>query len=187
MKDGRLSTWLVTLVIVIVVAACSQGQPVAPTAATTSAPGIASDSTGRTPVPMHADLTGTAWLDLDNRLGCAVTPYTVVAKATGPWSHMGVVQMSSQHCITGVDSDGAPLFAGTAVYRAANGDELHTSYTGTMHPGPTAPMAGHFTITGGTGRFADASGEGEWSGQVTMNSPSGPWPTVWHKSGRIVY
>ncbi len=48
---------------------------------------------------------------------------------------------------------------GTATLKAANGDELYTSFTGT-----TATAAGTATgnfvhhITGGTGRFADASG-----------------------------
>jgi hypothetical protein len=186
MTKQRLSG-LLLFVIIVVVAGCTRDTSVSSVAATTPSPIVAADSTARAPVPMHADLTGTAWLDFGNPLGCTVQPFTVLAQATGTWSHMGLIEMNSRHCITGVNSQGAPLFAGTAVYRAANGDELHTSYTGTMSVGPIAEMEGGFLITGGTGRFADASGRGEWTGEVTMNSPAGPWPTVWHKNGQIVY
>ena len=56
-----------------------------------------------------------------------------------------------------------PPFAvqGTAVFTAANGDQFYTSIVGTTTPtGPTS-ATGSFvhTITGGTGRFADASGQ----------------------------
>ena len=49
---------------------------------------------------------------------------------------------------------------GTAVFTASNGDEFYTSFTGTATPngqGANLVLMTH-TITGGTGRFADASG-----------------------------
>lgn len=50
--------------------------------------------------------------------------------------------------------------AGTTVFVADNGDEFYTSFTGTSTPGPngTSIVVVHHTITGGTGRFADATG-----------------------------
>jgi hypothetical protein len=186
MTPHRPVGWLLA-VVVVVFTGCRNPAPLAPTPVAEPLPTVSADSTARTPVPLKADLTGTAWFDFANPLGCTVTPFTVVARATGPMSHLGLVEMNSMHCITGVNSQGAPLFAGTAVYRAANGDELHTSYTGTMGPGPIAGMSGEFVITGGTGRFADSTGDGKWSGEVTLNSPAGPWPTVWHKSASVVY
>jgi hypothetical protein len=48
---------------------------------------------------------------------------------------------------------------GTAILTAANGDELHTSFTGTTATA-AGTATGNFvhTITGGTGRFSNASG-----------------------------
>ena len=50
---------------------------------------------------------------------------------------------------------------GDLVLTAANGDQLHIVYSGNPVPTPTPPIAkltGKFTIDGGTGRFAQASG-----------------------------
>ena len=50
--------------------------------------------------------------------------------------------------------------SGTAVFTAANGDEFYTSFTGTATPnglGANIVVMTH-SITGGTGRFTDASG-----------------------------
>ena len=184
----RFVAWLPAAVLVAVTG-CTDGAPASPVAATAPTAAFAAASTSRTAVPMQAELSGTAWIDFNNPLGCTVTPFTIVAAGTGQWSHMGAVEMTSRHCITGTNAQGEPVFAGTAVYRAANGDQLHSSYTGTMHQaaGASTPMDGPFAITGGTGRFADASGNGTWSAEVTMNSPAGPWPTTWHKRASIVY
>jgi hypothetical protein len=49
---------------------------------------------------------------------------------------------------------------GTAIFTAANGDTLTATVDGQATPtGPTTlSIVEHYTITGGTGRFADASG-----------------------------
>lgn len=49
---------------------------------------------------------------------------------------------------------------GTAVFTAANGDEFYTTFTGTATPTGTGSneIEMHHTITGGTGRFENASG-----------------------------
>ena len=49
---------------------------------------------------------------------------------------------------------------GTAVFTAANGDEFYTTFTGTATPTGTGSneVEMHHTITGGTGRFENASG-----------------------------
>ncbi|MEP6762500.1 MAG: hypothetical protein ABJA93_14190 [Sporichthyaceae bacterium] len=50
---------------------------------------------------------------------------------------------------------------------AANGDELHWTYSGTGTP-PDASgdvvLSGTFVITGGTGRFSSATGGGSFEG-----------------------
>jgi hypothetical protein len=49
-------------------------------------------------------------------------------------------------------------WTGTATYVAANGDKLFTTISGAGTLGPPAQSTAVDTITGGTGRFADASG-----------------------------
>ena len=50
--------------------------------------------------------------------------------------------------------------AGTAVFKAANGDEFYTQFRGTSTPTGNGTSRGDIfhTITGGTGRFEDATG-----------------------------
>ena len=50
--------------------------------------------------------------------------------------------------------------SGTTVFVSDNGDEFYTSFTGTSTPGPngTSTVVVTHTITGGTGRFSDATG-----------------------------
>lgn len=75
----------------------------------------------------------------------------------------------------------APPFSlgGTAVFTAANGDEFYTSFTGTAIPNGTGAnqIEMHHTITGGTGRFENASGS--FSG-YTVAVPG-------HSNGYITY
>ena len=54
---------------------------------------------------------------------------------------------------------------GSLVFIAANGDRLYADVAGGFISPTTA--VGTYTFTGGTGRFADASGEAEWVGVTT--------------------
>jgi len=59
------------------------------------------------------------------------------------------------------------LFTGDVTFKAPNGDSFTTSSTGTetCTSNPSVyTEAATFAITGGTGRFADATGSGTWTG-----------------------
>ena len=73
----------------------------------------------------------------------------------GNATHLGRFTITSSFNVTP-----PPISAtGTARWTAANGDELLTSTAGTaVIAFPTATITETHTITGGTGRFADASG-----------------------------
>jgi len=75
--------------------------------------------------------------------------------------------------------------AGTTVFVADNGDEFYTSFTGTSTPGPngTSTVVVHHTITGGTGRFSDATGT--FTGNTIAN-PALPTGTITYE-GTISY
>ena len=53
----------------------------------------------------------------------------------------------------------------SATYTAANGDQLHATFAGTLN-GATGVITATVTYVGGTGRFANASGTATLSGQV---------------------
>ena len=64
-----------------------------------------------------------------------------------------------------VHADGSAK--GTAVFTAANGDQLFMEIEGVPTNSPT--IGGTFTFTGGTGRFSDASGEADFMGVITFD------------------
>jgi hypothetical protein len=84
---------------------------------------------------------------------------TTIIAATGQATHLGE---SSEAITTTVTFSGAPCgtIAGTGTARAADGDELFFSTSGTICPEGAgfSSVSITRTITGGTGRFADASG-----------------------------
>ncbi|MEK6252872.1 MAG: hypothetical protein AABM43_13280 [Actinomycetota bacterium] len=103
--------------------------------------------------PLSSTSTGTVVLDLATGAGTAET--------SGQLSHLGRITSTvdvTSFTLTGPDTFS---FTGTATDVAANGDKLFTTgaATGTLTPTGTETTT-VFTITGGTGRFADASGTG---------------------------
>jgi hypothetical protein len=73
------------------------------------------------------------------------------ASATGQATHLGQFTRTENLVLY---ADGS--FVGTLTFIAANGDELDADFVG-QFTSPTTAVA-TYTFTGGTGRFADASG-----------------------------
>jgi len=65
-----------------------------------------------------------------------------------------------------------------------NGDQLQVSFTGTGTPDPTDPsffqLSGTGTVTGGTGRFHNATGELQAPGVAHAETPPGVFPGAGH-------
>jgi hypothetical protein len=73
--------------------------------------------------------------------------------------HLGRTTLTATEAGTATPS--GPTLTGTAVFTAANGDQLFTTFSGTAtFPGPNGIVtaSGTDTVTGGTGRFVGASG-----------------------------
>lgn len=107
----------------------------------------------------------------------------------GDVSHLGASVMTGRHPTPG-ETD---IADGKMKLVAANGDEVWMTYTG--YAPPVDPATGlvvvevDYTISGGTGRFAGASGGGEMTGYVTfLGFDVFAWPAtfVW-SGGTIVY
>jgi hypothetical protein len=65
--------------------------------------------------------------------------------------------------------------SGTTVYTAANGDELHATHSGPLAPpiGPFLDLDVTMTFTGGTGRFAHATGTAHGAGVINLATATG--------------
>jgi len=89
--------------------------------------------------------------------------FRVTGTGTGRATHMGAATITVDECVNFVREPGRVHVYGMLVLTAANGDELHVSVdkVGDL-PGPTgdAHVKGPYEVTGGTGRFAAATGSG---------------------------
>ena len=180
MTARALSLWCVAAMLGAA-AACSGTTPASPSATptaplATSSRALATPagySTARVPVPLEARLAGQTYADPAVPCPGSPLPVAIVSVMSGPVTHMGLAEMRSQHCIVGQNPDGSLLVSGSAVIRAANGDEIHGTYTGSMYgfspapaPGTLMTAGGMMLLAGGTGRFADASGQLAWDVEV---------------------
>ena len=170
---------LVALSMCLLAAACSQqpGSPISP-----SMSPVASTQTAAmhgTSLPFQGDISGTT-------RGVFTPPATleIILSGEGNATHLG--RFTSEEHAIGTFPD--PVATGTWVFTAANGDRLFatTESTGTPVGPGIDDVKTVATITGGTGRFADASGaftalvrsshegdtgefSGSFSGHVSLN------------------
>jgi hypothetical protein len=153
-------------------------------------------------LPFKGSLEGVANFNMTGRAErCRTTalPFVTESAGSGTATHLGRLAWSSAHCTELPTAAPPPYFVferGVWNFVAANGDELRVEYTGEqidpldpMDPQPMALVA-HGTITGGTGRFANATGWLELRGEVRV--PAGgleapDWPLHFDVEGRIRY
>lgn len=93
-------------------------------------------------------------------------------------AHLGRTTAIVEQVVTFTGATTA-IASNTTVYTAANGDQLFVSWTGTaLSSGPDNTFSGPETITGGTGRFAGASGSTWVSGTASFATMSGQFTSV---------
>lgn len=153
----------------------------------TLVPSAAASSAAR---PFHGTIVGGA--EVAPEAACPIGLKTL-SWATGAITHLGLADMESMHCTPNPPFGDAPgaILGGQVTLTAANGDTLAGTYAGTVNP--FAPVEGAIvsgeataTITGGTGRFADASGTFEMSFEGVFH-PEGPMTMTWILDGAITY
>jgi hypothetical protein len=144
--------------------------------------------------PFKARMAGTVTFEWPGEWpsGCAMV--TTVTHATGQATHLGLAVATASHC------PAQPTYAndGRLTLTAANGDMLYGTYD--YVPGPAAPTP--VTWTGGTGRFAGASGSAFMDWKVVQQfipgcnpdpTPSAcfdfsvPWPWSATMTGTVSY
>ncbi len=120
----------------------------------------------------------------------AALPPTSLARfnGTSQMTHMGNAAQSGTLTLT---PNGSPVLfpgQGSVTITAANGDTVTFDYSGILkilNPA-TGEGAGTFNITGGTGRFANASGGGTFYAVIDLSqSPNQPMTVV--LDGQISY
>ncbi len=135
-------------------------------------------SAGPTSVPFTATLV-TQERITPNFPGSGLCPGFVLTGATagsGTAMHLGNVTGSGSDCVNPTSPFTFAFSHGKLTMVAVDGDVLHADYAGTLRPSATPPMftvAGQYTITGGTGRFANASGNGTVGGLENIQTGQG--------------
>lgn len=138
--------YVLALGFCVFTAACAGEGPRTPTSPSSSAtPAAATDAKAASALPFKGTLEGTELI---------VGPVTAHhIDATGNATQLGLFTLVVDLTIN------PPLGFGTAVWTAANGDQLFTSTTGAgVVTPPIVTISETHTITGGTGRFAGATG-----------------------------
>jgi hypothetical protein len=138
-------------------------------------------------VPFKGNVTAT-W----DHILSALPPPTGSSLATftggGPMTHMGNTTQTGTLTLQPPNAAGAFPGSGSLTITAANGDTVTFDYVGVLTtPSPTTGVgSGTFIISGGTGRFADAKGSGEFRAVIDMSQPALQPMTV-VLDGRIAY
>jgi hypothetical protein len=98
--------------------------------------------------------------------------------------HLGRTTASAQETATFTAT--GPIIVNSTTYTAADGDQLFVNFNGTGTPpdqNAVVSVSGTETVTGGTGRFAGASGSLSRTGSVSTASLAGEF----EMSGTITY
>ena len=129
-------------------------------------------------VPFKASVTTTETL-LPNPAVCPAFPFlTGTTTGSGNASHMGAITFVSTDCV--MPSPTSFSFSdGKLTVTGANGDEVRAVYNGELLPVPDAApftlftVSGSYSIVGGTGRFAGATGSGALQGTTNIVTKQG--------------
>jgi hypothetical protein len=135
-----------------------------------AAPGIAAAKRGGTDRPLKGSTSATTTVNIATQTG--------TSQGTAVVSHLGRSSFTLNFAFT--ITGGTVNVTGTGTLVAANGDEVFVTFTGTATPPAPVPAVGQripgsnvFTITGGTGRFSDASGTFTSTGALEIVSITG--------------
>ncbi len=123
------------------------------------------------PQPMPFTWTSEGTFDVTGfPLGTAVNTFS----SSSP---LDLNDVNFSHTVNARDDGSLRLFGGTFEIFADNGDALRGTYEDFIYSAPDAGEiyrgSGPFEISGGTGQFAGASGQGSWSAMARFTSDSG--------------
>jgi hypothetical protein len=114
------------------------------------------------------------------------TPAGATFQGVGEVAHLGRAEQSGDLYLEPLDEHLVAPGHGTVTLTAANGDQLTFEFEGLLH-GQTGEGIGTLTFTGGTGRFAHASGHGTFYALIDLSNPSGGQAMTVELDGEINY
>jgi len=123
------------------------------------------------PRPFKGSMSGEATFDFTTGacLGITGAPWQTIGYMEGKLTHLGKAEWFVSHCST---LDGLQLVNGEGIFVAANGDELWMTYTAELISPFIVPgvvlYAQDNVVTGGTGRFENASGKFQTQIAITL-------------------
>ncbi len=151
--------------LVLLLAGCSQDEPVSPNSSESNVSGSLSK---QVPFRVHFETT----FEIISTTPPGVLTFEIFG--TGNGTHLGKADFYS---ISVVDLNYVPgQQTGSLKFTGANGDYLEGSFAGTLIP-PDAngdiSFEGEYTFSGGTGRFTGASGSGTYAGTANLPAAEG--------------
>lgn len=155
---------LVTLLAIALTAACEQGTQklVGPELRLSKSP---------TPkmVPFKARLT---YQSVPAQLSrCGPSDIGLSLTKFGNATHLGRFTVAASQCL---DPETGIITKGEAIFTAANGDQVFARHSGQVTGSPPVlAFEIHYTVTGGTGRFAGASGGIDATGDFDVRTRGG--------------
>jgi hypothetical protein len=154
---------LITLTVALyLVIGCTHDAP------TTNTEGTSISSVAKRPVPFRGTVRGGGPPPAPSAAcgGLLLTELTGEGVAT----HLGRFTVVQSHCLNPATFT---FTGGVITWTAANGDELHGTYSGSLAPTPDPiilQITGAFEFSGGTGRLANATGSGSATGPLDVTT-----------------
>jgi hypothetical protein len=108
-----------------------------------------------------------------------------ISSGTGQASHMGNTTFTSTICAAAQSNGAICIVFGQLVATAADGSQAFAMLHGSLNPagaGGEYTLVGNYRITGGTGRFEDASGEGTLGGSLLRTAGTAAGSLVFNGS-----
>lgn len=105
------------------------------------------------------------------RAPCSGDLISLNLAGTGQFTQIGAATVEQAHCARPEPVSSNPLtlevLYGKIVLAGANGDKIHLDYEGSVIHSAKITLNGKFSITGGTGRFSGAQGNGAFVCEMT--------------------
>jgi hypothetical protein len=126
-----------------------------------------------TNVPFNATFTISELLSVSGITGC---PLAGMISGIGETNLFGKAILAATDCVTPPQSPNAPYIfnAGKFVLTTGSGETLFATYQGEFWPTATLGVYevrnGSFSITGGTGRYTRAYGQGKLTGEEKLSA-----------------
>jgi hypothetical protein len=146
---------------------------------------VETETLSKVPVPLKGYAEGLGYSTLPT-----APPWHTYAEliGSGNATHLGKFTFTSTHKNEVILNSNGQLAIFDGIYKnvAANGDELHGTYTGAFTPfgGNIFKIEADIIVTGGTGRFLNATGEISLFGEMDANHM--PRPSWYYVDGYIL-